>query len=558
MAKPDIGPKPVFHTGYKLDCDNLLILQESFIFFKKNPQLLEVNKMSTTRIAICLFDESIKEFNAPELMTGSTLRQVDITDPGNIKAVLFVRESDPASPEWMDIVGNFANLGYLNLKTSSSGAILFIKIGKRIIGCCFGSSVANINRNNIETDFGLGVAYNKMGLDQTKSIESLTLADNPITNTRSATLPTNRFSFNVDRYLESITELSGYFYKDSRRTLIKGKEFYSETAPSTLKDISELCKTSLNAYNISLADATFKELTAIRKIKDNKEIERLDKNLCDAIKAKSSNLYVVDYENFDNLDGYKLTLKGEKFSELTNANVLERFNTYTEITADLLKNRRIFPVSQNEENLANWSVYKCIFYTDAKSKCILYKGKWYDIDNKYLQGLKTFVQSHETPVPAFIPWNGTDDEGNYNLKAAKRLGGQCWDKSLYRTTEYKHGIEFCDILFENHVIHVKKYESSALNSHLLMQTAVSAQLLSTDMNLKKWIKQKREEKFSDKHLIDDNLALINEEVIYVILLLSKRKGRLCDILPFFSLISFNIVIKRIVQLGYVVKVAKTN
>lgn len=520
------------------------------------PPQLNLN-MATTRLAICLFDASFSNFDPKFLVVGDKLRSISITDPLKVEAELFVREADPSLPEWTSIISNFANLGMSNLRTSSSGAILFVKIKKRILACCFGSSVSSINRNNIETDFGLGVAFKNIGPDLTKQIESLTLSDVPVTNRRNATLPMNQFKFYVDRYLESITQLSGYLKKDGRRTLITGKEFYSTAAPTSLKEIIDLCTSSLEAYEMSLADDNFKALTAIRRIKDNKAIEALDKKLCSAIKKRSSNLYVVDYENFDNLDGYRLTQKGEKISELTNKNVLDgRFSTHTEITANLLKDRKIFPVSADDHNLTNWSVYKCIFYSDPSTKCILYKGKWYDIDDIYLKGLRNFVQSHESNSLPFLPWNGIDVEGKYNMKAAKALGGQCWDKSLYVSTEYNYGIEFCDILFENNVIHVKKYESSALNSHLLMQTAVSAQLLSSNLKLKQWIKTTRDAEFTDKHLINDDLSLIKEEVIYFIVLMSKRKGNLSDILPFFSLISFNIVIKRILQMGYNVKIAK--
>lgn len=513
--------------------------------------------MATTRVAICLFDASFSHFDPKFLVVGDKLKPIPITDSHKVEAELFIREADPSLPEWTNIVSNFANLGRSNLRTSSSGAILFLKIKQRILACCFGSSVSSINRNNIETDFGLGVAFRNIGPDLTKQIESLTLSDVPVTNRRNATLPMNQFKFFVDRFLESITQLSGYLKKDGRRTLITGKEFYSTLAPTSLKEIIDLCVSSLDAYESSLADNNFKALTAIRKIKDNKAIEELDKKLCSAIKKKSPNLYVVDYENFDNLDGYRLTPKGEKISELTNTNVLyDKFSLHTEITVNLLKDRRIFPVSTDDHNLTNWSVYKCIFYSDNSTKCILYKGKWYDIDDAYMKGLRDFVHNHESNSISFLPWNGSDVEGKYNAKAAKALGGQCWDKSLYINTEYNYGIEFCDILFENNIIHVKKYESSALNSHLLMQTAVSAQLLSTDPKLKQWIKNTRDTEFSDKHLIDDDLSLIKEEVIYFIVLMTKRKGDLSDILPFFSLISFNIVIKRILQMGYSVKIAK--
>jgi uncharacterized protein (TIGR04141 family) len=512
--------------------------------------------MSTTRIAICLFDESIKEFNKLELIVGSKLQSVPTINPDGYAIELFIREAEPSLPEWVNNVSNFGALGPFNLKTSSSGAILFLKTGKRILGCCFGSSVANINKNNIETDFGLGVAFDKMRPDQTKSIQSWTLADNPQTNTRSTTLPTNRLNFNVDRFLENITELAGFYSQDKRRTLIKGKEFFSTLAPDSLKEIIELCESSLNSYLRAIKNENFKALTSVRRIKDNKTIKSLDVNLCKAITKKSSSLYVVDFEPVENIDGYKLSEKGEQLSEINTANVLGKLGSYTEIKVEYLKSRHIYPLDTNGQALSTWLLYKCIFYTDSLTKSILYKGKWYDIDDAYLQTLKNFIDEFESTDSLLPAWNGKDDEDAYNKKAASKISGQCWDKLLYSSDQFRYQIEFCDILHQNNIIHVKKYSRSSLSSHLLMQTTVSAQLLATDHKIKPWILKTMQDNFSDQHLIMPDLSFTSAETIYYIVLLCNRKGPLSKILPFFSLISFNVAIKNILQLGYTVKIAK--
>ncbi|KAA3630598.1 MAG: hypothetical protein DWQ02_17820 [Bacteroidetes bacterium] len=213
--------------------------------------------MPKSRIAICLFNDSIVELNPEELITGKNLSKTNFT--GNIanETLLYQRKSELSVPSWVDIVKKFGEFEYEDLKTASSGAILFIKINGRILGCCFGTSVANINRNNIETDFGLGVAFQNMLSNQTKSIESFTLAHNPLTNNRNSTVPTSKQNFNIDTYLENITELSGYFYRNGKRTLIKGKEFYSMPCPNTIEEIVEVCVDVVSKYNLSINDENF-------------------------------------------------------------------------------------------------------------------------------------------------------------------------------------------------------------------------------------------------------------------------------------------------------------
>lgn len=513
--------------------------------------------MASTRFAICLFEPGITELDPAELIVGEKLRKVNFTGNTDKEALLFQRKSEASLPGWVEIVQEFGEFNAEDLMTATSGAILFLKINDRILGCCFGSSVANINRNNIETDFGLGVVFQKMLKSQTKSIESFSLTTNPMTSNRVAAMPTIRTSFNVDEFLENITELTGYFFKEKRRTLIKGKEFYSSPAPSSLQSIVSLCGSCLEDYSRALENEDFKRLTSTRRIKDKKQIEELDKELCRRLN-KEEEFFLVDHDALPNIYSYKLTPNSEGVEELSIEDIYDSFRSNQQVTVDFLKRRKIFPCDENDEELANWPLYKCLFLEIelGGQTFVFYKGRWYEVDSDYLSGLRTFLEAFEVE-PDFLPeWESSESEGDYNERAAVHISGQCWDKMLYTSDQYSYGIEFCDILSDDYIFHVKKYESSKLNSHLLFQTAVSAQLLSTDPRLKSWIVEKGNEVFGGNLLLNDDFSLKREKPCYFILLLSDRKERLVDILPFFSLISFNLLIKKVTQLGFDVKIGR--
>lgn len=515
--------------------------------------------MSNTRLAICLFNKTIDKLDAKELVAGKNMKKVDFTGRTRSKVLLFQRKSELSTPAWVDIVKEFGDFKDEDLKTASSGAILFVKVGKRIMGCCFGTSVANINRGNIETDFGLGVVYQKMLKNQTKSISSFTLAHNPITSNRSATIPTTKSNFDIDDYLENITELSGYFYRKSAKMLIKGKEFFSSPSPKTLKEIIEICKFSLNDYEAALKDENFKKLTATQWVKDKDTIKELDKELCSLMNKKSRKVFLINYESLEKVSGYRLTPKGDETEELDIKTLYDSVGAGKTIDLVFLKNRRVYPQDDSSEILANWSLYKCLFaeFNIGKDFFILYKGKWYQIDENYLSGLRKFIEQFEITVDFLKEWNGKDKEGKFNKNAAKELGGQCWDKVMYGTKQYSYKIEFCDILTKDFIFHVKKYDGSQLTSHLLMQTSVSAQLLSSDFEIRKWIEKKSNEKFKGVNLLlDSKYEFFNDDIAYFILLMCNRKGKLSDILPFFSLITMHLTIKRIIQLGFKVFIGK--
>lgn len=515
--------------------------------------------MSKSRIAICLFDEAVNELMPENLISGDSLTVTNFTGIVDHEVLLYLKKSELSTPAWVEIVREFGELNYEELNTSSSGAILFIKVKERIIGCCFGTSVAYINRNNIETNFGLGVAFDKMLKNQTKTIESFTLAHNPLVNNRISSIPTSKNNFNIDSYLENITELSGYFYRGGTKTLVKGKEFYSLPSPNTIDDIINTAIEAIECYYRSIDNDDFKRLTSTRKVKSKDLIKVLDLEICKLIRAKSEDIFFIDYETINEIDVYRFTPKGTDYSELRIEDFYNSLQERREVNINFLKSRRITLVNSDYLVISAWSLYKCLF-TEIKigtENFILFKGKWYIIDENYLASLRKFISDFEVELDFLTPWNGSDSEEVFNNKLAEEFAGQCWDRKLYFTNLYSYGIEFCDVLTNDYIIHVKKYSGSQLTSHLLMQTIVSAQLLNSDIGIRNWVKEKEIEFFEGESLIlDENLSLLGNGKEYFVLLMSQRVGKLANILPFFSLITMHLTIKRITQLGFKVKIGK--
>lgn len=268
---------------------------------------------------------------------------------------------------------------------------------------------------------------------------------------------------------------------------------------------------------------------------------------------------MIDYENLDNLFTYRLTPKATNRLELNIKDFYESVDETKEITIGYLKYRKITVLDEDSEVVRTWPVFRCLFveFLIGEENFIFFKGKWYVIDENYLASLRSFIQRYEVEVDFLTPWNGVDSEEDFNNQIAVELNGQCWDRKLYYTDLYSYGIEFCDVLSTDHIYHVKKYTGSQLTSHLLMQTTVSAQLMNSDKDIRNWINIKVEEDFGGDNLIlNDDLTLRNNDIEYFILLMSQRDGLLSNILPFFTLITMHLTIKRIVQLGFSVRVGK--
>jgi uncharacterized protein (TIGR04141 family) len=510
--------------------------------------------MSQSRIAICLYKEEVKDFDYPKFFAG-TLEQVKLKHPHK-NIWLYQRKSKDKVPGWVEIISKFSKANDAELTTASSGAILVIKIKNRFLACCFGTSVANINRESLVNDFGLAAAFKRMTRTDTKSVESFSFQSNPITSQKTASIPTIRENFNIDQLNENITELEGFHKDGTARSLIKGKEFYSCKAVDTLDKIKKLCGQLLLDYQNGIRLREFQRLTATRKIKDKATIALLDGELCKNFEAGDDDIFFDDYENLSETSKYRLS--DTQLVEALEWNDLSPSSKKKTIDVSYLKSKRIVPVDENGRELSSWSLYKTIFFQAniGVETFILYKGNWYQVDPSFISGLKSFVDSFYLDLKGTFPeWNGKDAEGKYSKNTSTIVTGQLWDKKLYTHPDYNYGVELCDIITKDYMMAIKAYKSSALNSHLLLQTLVAVQLLDSDSNIFSWIQTKCNTSFKGVNLIGANVAQVRAKKTIVILLLSKKKTKPSEILPFFSLISFKQVLTKIQALNFTVKVS---
>lgn len=509
------------------------------------------------RIAICLFDGKVTKID-PSLMGGKALLKVPLSMA--VKDVeLYVKTSNSITPEWVSIVQSFSGVKATDVETASSGAILFLKIQNRVLACCFGMSVANIDKDNIVRDFGLAVAFNRIPGRSYKGIETFTLTENVITNNRNAARPSTQNTFNLDTYLETITQLSGKYFASSRNILIKGKEFFSILSPATLADIQKLCTDLLFEYNTTIKNKRFKELTSVSKVKTTKLLYYLNDKLCKELNKKSDSIYLIDYQFNEALSSYSLTPTGNKLTELNTGDLYQSLNKGQKFSLPYMKTRKITVYDSNDQEIDTWPLYKCLYtlFTISTGTYILYKGNWYEVQKRYLKDLKDYIAKYEiTSATVNLPiWNGSLSEGDYNIAAAKAINGQCWDEKFYTHTDFSYGIEFCDILLPQYVMHVKKLTRSSLNSHLQMQTYVSAQLLTSDISIRAWIKSESKAQFKKNIFLNAKNEYKSPPIKYLIVLMrGPMQKPLVDTLPFFSLITFNFIIRRILALGFDIEI----
>jgi len=134
-------------------------------------------------------------------------------------------------------------------------------------------------------------------------------------------------------------------------------------------------------------------------------------------------------------------------------------------------------------SLKRWLAFET--HIDEHRYC-LHAGSWYRMDDQYLDRIDRRVREilDERTSLAMPSWPASENEGPYNLRAAKLLGGYTLDKKLIKTPLHaRGGIEPCDIFIpDGTLVHVKRGSSSSALSHLLAQALVSTDALARDDN----------------------------------------------------------------------------
>lgn len=124
----------------------------------------------------------------------------------------------------------------------------------------------------------------------------------------------------------------------------------------------------------------------------------------------------------------------------------------------------------------------------------LHDGRWYRMDDRYLARIDERVNAIlATPSAVVLPsWPTAEHEKDYNVRAAKQIGGVLLDQKLITTPLHSRGgIEPCDIFVpQGTLVHVKRGRSSADLSHLLAQGLVSTDALARDENARRAWKER--------------------------------------------------------------------
>jgi uncharacterized protein (TIGR04141 family) len=267
---------------------------------------------------------------------------------------------------------------------------------------------------------------------------------------------------------------------------------------------------------------------------------------------------IIEYENFS---GFSYTPQRRRNGngpvvgyELDLQRCLAEKGLIGALSVDVAKSTKIYLYGVDYQKIDAWSLYECLSgeVRLADEIYLLSEGDWYRIDHDYADQVNIYFDNFARSEIAFPPYRG-EYEGVYLRRIANGMEFYLLDQHNIRVNGASSVIEFCDLLTsDNHIIHVKKYSSSSVLSHLFSQAYVSAESLIYAPEIVNQVNEYLA--IQGVHRFDFDPAVQPRLNHIVFAIMQSSPGELH--IPFFSKVNFRQYSQRLIAMGYHVELAK--
>lgn len=490
-----------------------------------------------------------------------TLSVEPIGDNGKI----YYGESHISSPAWLrkffsDNFNNRTDNDKLKIYSAIAKALFLVRVRDRLFVIAFGYGKSYLKPGVWEERFGLKVLVNIIDPDNICAIDkkNMTITPKLVTEQMKGSMA----DFGIDIEQDLLQGMSGKSKFEDFGQTVTGKDALSLSVKIDSGMIVKFLELCYEKYNSDVYKRNFEWIDHIAEIKSPIIVGKLNEKLIEKIKIDDLGKIwmaipsIIPWERVSEfrmvsnsaslgddicLKNFIESLEGDIRDNLS----LENFKTEIIECIDVV----------SEDVIEQWAAYNCLYgeiLEDGKTY-ILSNGKWYEIERNYANTINKYfedIRSAESDMS--LPKARKDEhEDKYNERVAAEVAGMCcMDKKVILHGTAQGKIEFCDLLTnDKKIIHVKRYGTSSVLSHLFSQGLVSGDLFLSDSDFRNKVRDKLPA--SHKSLVPTTGP--NPEEYTIVFAIISKSENLVDI-PFFSKVNLRNVIKRL-SLSYRYKVS---
>ncbi|MDD5531010.1 MAG: TIGR04141 family sporadically distributed protein [bacterium] len=512
------------------------------------------------KLSVYLIKEDYLNYNKI-LKDINSLIKYDIKGYLNENMVLFVKKSRSNLPGWIEFFQGMLDKELPDLLNSSSSAVLFVKCDKYYFAYTFGYGHNLINPSSIVESFGLKISLNSIDRDKIRSVDTKSLD----TVLRSSKIQTSQVSsvdsFGMDIEKDILKAVTGISNDSFFGKQISGSDALYLGLKVKVIELDPLCKRLLEKFNDKSYKDKFPWVDYITGVKNPAQINELNDTLVKVIKSKNfENLFLAipNLVDWEQIEGFKYSLADEGLREdIYISDILPPDEKIEEkVTLKWLKTKEVLCIGKDGEQIVNsWPLFKCINYESKKGAdtFLLTDGEWFKLDTNYIDSINEEIGKVNGYKGFSFPKYAEKGEGEYNQKVYDANNKICFlmDKKNISYGGGKSKIEFCDLIInKTDFVHIKRFRGSSALSHLFFQGNNSATIFLSDRDFREEINKYLPADWIFKDVIESS----DYEIVFAII--SKAPGKIKDVLPFFSKISFLQIYKQLKLYKYKVSLIK--
>jgi uncharacterized protein (TIGR04141 family) len=489
------------------------------------------------------------------------LLQFPIVDGDGELGTLYVERKGSKPPRWSSFFipqVDPLQLGWV----SSTAAVLHSVINGRAFLLVFGQGRHLLRSVCWEDRFGLRVTLNSIGENQVRSIDKNTL-DTVGRHTRvqvSKESAPSEFGLDIERDL--LRAITGTPIDTTLGNTLSGLDSLHANVHVHLRSLRVLLSRYLDQFEKDTFKETFPWVDQISEIKDPTLTTQLDIEMLRTIAENRFDrcwLAVPEPIEWAQTAGFRYG-RGRKFATHHDIHfrsfLVDNEITSEHVTAEFLLARDVFSVDGEGSRRHTWSAYKCIYceVDYDQGTYLLSSGRWYKVASDFVGQVNDFYNKVSL-LNIDLPEYNDESETAYNTRVSDGDLAQyaLMDRKIIPVGGGYSKVEFCDIFSNNNeIIHIKRYGSSGVLSHLFNQGVVSGQLFVSDADFRKAVN----DRLPDSHQLADSETRPEPSAFRVVFaIVSSETGNNLT-LPFFSRLSFRNAFRTLEGYGYKVALAK--
>jgi len=474
---------------------------------------------------------------------------------------LWVRRPRTKTPDWGKFFKEHIDVKDLG-RASTTAAVLTVKAGERWFAVTFGQGGRYLLEPECwEERFGLLVALNSIGQDQINSIDKRTfdaLATHSKVQSSQEATPQD---FGLDVEQDLVRAVTGTPVDKHLGHRLTGVDALRASVSIVIEQLPDLLGHYQKQFKSKAYKKYFPWIDHIAEVTRKSLREELDAVLEEHVRAEKFErcwLAVPEIIDWARIDGFRygFNKKNPKHHDIHFPEFLKEVRDPSNISIDRLHNRQLYCIGDDDRQIHQWSVYKCIYCElDYKNDSYLLSGgKWYRVTGDFVQE----VNESFNRIPKYsgaLPEYNDDSEGKYNERAAAENSDvfALMDRKKIMFGGGRSNFEFCDLYTKDKdIIHVKRYGQSSVFSHFFAQGTNSGELFHTQSEFRKLVNQK----LPKSHKMKDSTKRPNpDEYQVVFAIVSDAEGGKLTI-PFFSRLNLRAAVRRLGGYGYRVAIAK--